>query len=726
MPDNVKDWEALKRYLLGNVSPEEQQDVERWLISDDHAYDQLEAAEDELIDTFLRGELRGRDLDQFNSHFLIAPERKRKLQFSRSLIRFIDGPLVHERTPFWVAVATSQFRALADAAPILLAVILVASLAVLVPIHRPVSSLPVSSHPEARVEINTPATPQPLHFAISSDGRQLVFVASGDGSPKLWLRPLSTGTAEPLAGTDAAEYPFWSPDGHWIGFFASGKLKKIELGGRLPVIIAEAAAGQGGTWNREGTILYAPTNASPLWRVPSAGGQPVQVTKLDLPQQGSSHRFPQFLPDGKHFLFFSQGSSDAQGIYLGSLDNAQTKRLTLGDSAGEYVERYFAPSWDGASFSLGYVEPWFLFNRQGTLVARRLNPTLDELVGDPVTLADSVSYDTALSLGGFSASSAGNIAYRAAALERRQLKWFDRTGRVLSEVGEPDVNLVNVELSPEGRRAAVVRTLQDSADIWLVDLAGGTPTRLTSDAAKDTQVAWSPDGTRIAFSSNRKGIHVIYIRSSGARAEQPLLESADVKNVVDWSPDGQSILFTDPDRKTGSDAKLAAFRRQFNMLWALPLMGDRRPVFIGNPLLKINRGRVSPDGRWIALETAEAIVVTPMSSNGAIVFETMVSWAGGTAPRWRRDGKELFYMRLDGTLMAVPVRASGSISGSFGLPIPLFQTRAAKGGNANLRQEYAVAPDGRFLIDTVTEPVDVPMTVILNWNPNKLLWKPTP
>jgi len=341
-------------------------------------------------------------------------------------------PLVQRPTSKWLVRALASMLVLVS--------LIAVSLAVLV--FRPVASLP-----ETRVEINTPATPHPLHFAISADGRQLVFVASGDGSQKLWLRPLDAAAARPLAGTDGAEYPFWSPDGHSIGFFASGKLKRIDIGGVPPQPIADAAAGRGGTWNRDGTILFAPTNASPLWRVLAAGGQPVQVTKLDLPQQGS-HRFPQFLPDGKQFLFFSQGNPDGQGIYLGSLDKGQTKRLTPGDSAG------------------GYVEPgWFLFNRQGALIARRLNLTLAAMEGDPVTLAESVSYDTGFNLGGFSVSSVGNIAYRAGALERRQLRWFDRTGRVLGEVGEPEVDLLNVELSPDGRRAAVVRILQDNADI---------------------------------------------------------------------------------------------------------------------------------------------------------------------------------------------------------------------------------------------------------------------
>jgi serine/threonine protein kinase/Tol biopolymer transport system component len=548
-----------------------------------------------------------------------------------------------------------------------------------------------TSPPETRVEVNTPDTPQPLHFAISPDGRQLVFVAYGDGSQKLWVRPLDASMARPLAGTDGAEFPFWSPDGHSIGFFASAKMKRVDIGGGPPQLIADAASGRGGTWNRDGTIVFAPTAASPLWRVAATAGQPVQVTRFDLPRQGS-HRFPQFLPDGKHFLFFSQGSPDTQGIYLGSLDNSETKRLIPSDSAG------------------GYVEPgWLLFNRQGALVARRLNVTRAELEGEPVTVADSVSFDTGFNLGGFSVSSFGNVAYRAGALERRQLKWFDRTGRVLSEVGEPDVNLLEaVELSPDERRVAVSRTLQDNRDIWLVDLARGTRTRLTFDAASDHLGSWSPDGAQIAFQSNRKGNYDLYIKpSSGAGAEQPLLESSHVKMVMDWSRDGRYVLYNDGDPKTGYD------------LWALPVQGDRKPLLVVNTPFEERLSQFSPDGRWVAYQSNESgrfeIYVQPFPMPGG---KWQVSTAGGTAPRWRHDGKELFFMAPDGKLMAASVQVSGSTFESAS-PVVLFQTRAATGGNANIKPQYDVSRDGRFLINTVIETATVPISLILNWHPER-------
>ena len=226
--------------------------------------------------------------------------------------------------------------------------------------------------PETRLEVNTPPTSDPDSFAISPDGRRLAFVASSEGQPRLWLRPLDQTTAQPLPGTEGATFPFWSPDSRSIGFFAEGKLKRIDIAGGLPQVLASAPFGEGGAWNRDGVIVFAPSSFSPLYRVPAAGGEPVAITRLDPPRQ-VMHVFPQFLPDGRHFLFFAQGSSEASGIYLGSLDGGEPKRLTAADSAG------------------GYLEPdWVVFIRQRALMARRLDVARGELTGDPVTVADPV------------------------------------------------------------------------------------------------------------------------------------------------------------------------------------------------------------------------------------------------------------------------------------------------------------------------------------------------
>jgi Tol biopolymer transport system component/predicted Ser/Thr protein kinase len=544
------------------------------------------------------------------------------------------------------------------------------------------------SPPEIRVEINTPATREPHHFAISSDGRQFVFVASGDGAQRLWLRPLDAATARPLAGTEGAEYPFWSPDSHSIGFFASGKLKRVDIGGGPPQSVTDAPTGRGGTWNRDGTILFAPTNEGPLWRVSAVGGQPVQVTKLDSPRQ-ASHRFPQFLQDGRHFLFFSQGNVEGQGIQLGSLDAGETQRLTPADTAGAYMEPGL-----------------LLFNQQGVLVARRLDVTHAALTGDPVTLADSVGYDSTFNLGGFSVSPGGDVAYRAGGLERRQLTWFDRTGKTVSVVAEPVNTSFNCELSPDGRRVAVYRNIQSNTDVWLIDVLRSTAQRATFDAAVDSQPVWSPDSTRIAFASNRKGTYNLYIKStSGASADELLLESPHINLPMHWSPDGRLLLYTDSDPKTGWD------------LWALPITGDHKPVPVANTPFEERGGQFSPDGHWVAYQSNETgqfeIYVQPFPGPG---YRSQVSRAGGTDPRWRHDGKELFFMSPDAKVMAATVQASGATFEA-AVPVVLFQTRVATGGNFNLKQQYDVSRDGRFLINqTVEESTTTPITLILNWN----------
>jgi Tol biopolymer transport system component len=267
----------------------------------------------------------------------------------------------------------------------------------------------------------------------------------------------------------------------------------MDIAGGPAQVLANAALVLGhGAWNADGTILFAPHN-SPLFRIAASGGEPVAITRLDRPRQMISHRSPEFLPDGRHFLFSAQGSSELSGIYLGSLDGGEPKRLTAADTQG------------------GYLEPdWVVFIRQGALMARRLDVTRGELTGDPVTVADPVLMDVLK--GGFSVSTAGRVAYRAGGAERRQLTWFDRAGKEVGVAGEPDANnLLAPELSPDGRHLAVDRTVQNNRDVWLMDLVRGGFTRLTSDASLDAIPLWSPDGTRIVFNSTRKGSYDIWI-----------------------------------------------------------------------------------------------------------------------------------------------------------------------------------------------------------------------
>jgi len=308
----------------------------------------------------------------------------------------------------------------------------------------------------------------------------------------------------------------------------------------------------------------------------------------------------------------------------------------------------------------------------------------------------------------FAVSSAGRVAYRAGGQEARQLQWFDRNGKLLGAAGEPDVNnLVCAELSPNSRQVAVQRTVQNNTDIWLIDILRGGTTRLIVDAAVDQFPMWSPDGSQIAFTSNRQGVYDLYLKqSSGAEAEEPLLQSATAKIVEDWSADGRFLLYQEAGLKTGWD------------LWALPMVGERKPMAIVNSAFEERNGQFSPDGHWVAYQSNVTgrfeFYVQAFPSTGA---KWQVSTAGGTFPRWRADGGELFFIAPDAKLMSVPVGISGSTFKAES-PIALFQTRIVTGGPATLQTQYAVSRDGRFLINTqVDESTTTPITLILNWKP---------
>jgi Tol biopolymer transport system component len=547
--------------------------------------------------------------------------------------------------------------------------------------------------PEMRVEINTPSTPAPLHFALSPDGQHIAFVASGDGPQRLWLRALDKTDAQALPGTEGAEYPFWSKDSRSIGFFASGKLYRIDIGGTQPHVLADAAQGRGGSWNAEGTIVFSPTAASPIFRVAASGGDATAVTRFDSPGS-ASHRYPQFLPDGRHFLYFLQGPPEQQGIYLSSLDGGKAKRLSMAESAGAFLK-----------------PDRIVYVRQGALVARQLNLTNGEWTGEPVTLTDRVGYDPTFNFGGFSISDDGRIAYRSADAGRQQLTWYDRAGKPAGTAGSPDTNgWVYPELSPDGSQVAVVRTVQNNTDIWLMNLLRGGLTRLTSNMAIDTSPIWSPDAKRIAFSSNRgvSGQYNMYITPSNGGPDDVLLERENLHFVIlqDWSRNGRFILYFQLDPKSGRD------------LWALDMMDkDRKSLAVANTLFEESLAQFSPDGNWVAYQTDQSgrfeIVVQAFPEAQG---RSSVSTNGGIEPRWRSDGKELYFIAPDGKLMSASVSTAGTTFQSE-TPVALFQTRIA-GGAANLfRPQYAVSRDGRFLINQLAEESATPITLILNWAP---------
>jgi serine/threonine protein kinase/Tol biopolymer transport system component len=543
--------------------------------------------------------------------------------------------------------------------------------------------------PEMRLEISTPSTSAPLEFALSPDGRYIVFVASGNGPQRLWLRALDKTDAQPMSGTEGANDPFWSADSRSIGFTATGKLKRIDIAGGPPQELANTSVPRTGAWNGSGTILFS-ASVGPLLRIASSGGEPVAVTRFDARQ--SDHRFPQFLPDGRHFVFYAAGTPDGTGIYLGSLDGGESKRLAGADTAGVYL----AP---------GRIA----FVRQSTLFAQHLDLERAELTGDPIRVADSVATN-GVGFGGFSASVDGRLAYRGGA-GLRQLTWYNRVGKVVGVAGESDPYLFYPELSPDGRRVALQRSVtQNFVDVWLTDLVRGGTTRFTFDPAIDGAPLWSPDGISIAFASNRKGPYGLYLKpSSGAGAEQLLLETPNHSYPQDWSKDGRFLLYSQTDPKTGRD------------LWALPMTGnDRKPIAVVNTRFEELNGQFSPDGRWVAYETNESgrfeIIVQPFPVPSS---KWPVSTGGGIQPRWRADGKELYFIGLDRKLMAASVTASG-VTFAVGTPVALFPAPPLVPGAGFNKHQYAVSSDGRFLINqAVEESTTTPITVILNLHPER-------
>jgi Tol biopolymer transport system component len=551
--------------------------------------------------------------------------------------------------------------------------------------------------PEMRVEITTPPSPEPTFLAISPDGRMLVFVGGTDSGSRLWVRSLAETAARPLEGTELATAPFWSPDSRSIGFFADGKLKRLDLSGGITRTLATAPMGNGGTWNRDGVIVFTPSAIGPLFRVSAGGGEAVELTRLADGQTG--HRFPHFLPDNRHFLFLARGTPGRQGIFVGSIDGTPMRHVVEANTSG-----VLAASGD------------LLFVRQETLLAQPFNASTHEVFGEPVPITDRVAVDGSLNSAAITASAAGPIAYRpGGASGQRQLTWFDRTGRKVGEIGIADTTaLLNPELSPDGRSVALNRTVESYHDIWQIEVARSVFRRFTFDPLSDQIPVWSPDGQRIVFGSNRvNGIYDLYVKAANSPdPEQLLLASPQNKFPMGFSRDGRFLLYRNTSEGTNWD------------LWALPFDGAvpvRKPFPVVQTSFQEQMGELSPDGRWIAYQTNESgryeVYVQSFPQAGA---RTQVSTGGGSQPRWRPDGAELFYMGLDSRLMAatIAVDARGQLHSAS--PVGLFLVRTPGGPVPSpQKQQYAVSPDGqRFLVNSLTdEATTSPITLILNWAP---------
>jgi Tol biopolymer transport system component len=526
--------------------------------------------------------------------------------------------------------------------------------------------------------------------SLSPDGERVAFFGlEPDGKQRLWVRPLASLTAEPVPGAEGGNSPFWSPDSRSIGFFTAGKLKKVDLHGGSNQILCDASNSlrAGGTWSQNGIILFNSFDRQGLYRIAAAGGEASAVTTLDSTREDRFHVWPQFLPDGRHFLYFVQSARpENTGIYIGSLDSKESRQLVNANAKPVYTR---------SSSGIGYL----LFAQQTTLMAQRFDDTRLKLVGEPFSIAEQVWLPNAPARGyaAFSASANGVVAYRTGGSMATELIWFDRQGRRLGTLGVAGAYSTPA-LSRDEKKLVVCRLdLQlGTRDLWLFDLVRGTSSRLTFDPAEETNPLWSPDGSRVAFSSSSKGTMDIYQKAAtGAGDAQLLRESRDPKITMDWSPDGRYILYASGNRN-----------------WALPLEGERKPI----DLSSISRGgnpRISPNGRWVAYVSIESgrrevhVQNFPLAEG-----RWQVSTTGGMEPSWRADGKELFYL-LGEKLMAVDVKTDSQVFES-GTPKPLFDVRLQTG---SWRTRYQVAANGqRFLVNV---PLDVsspsPITVVLNW-----------
>ncbi len=594
-----------------------------------------------------------------------------------------------------------------------MAVLVVAGVVIValaIPAVQHLLETPPPAPPETRTDIVTPATALPMSFALSPDGRQIAFVASGDGASRLWVRSLATTTAEPLPGTEGATFPFWSPDGRSVAFSASGEIKRIDLGGGAPRTLATILLGGGGSWSRDGVIAIAANSTSGLMRVSANGGASTELTTVSPPQ--SRHLLPDFLPDGRRFLFTATGTAEAAGIYLGSLDGGPATRLTGADSAGLFLP---GGPWStdlsavaGAKVEASREGGWLVWTRAGTLVAQRLDVERAVLTGTPVTLADGVGYFSV-------AAAARQLAYRAGGKSGQQLTWVDRSGKAGGTVGVTHSALTGAipRVSPDGRRVAVSLTTQANTDIWVLE--GDRASRLTFDAGRDDFPVWSPDGSQVVYFKQSLGRTDLSQRPARGGPEEPVVVSGPFKGASSWSVDGRFLMYQSTDAGTQSD------------LWVVPMAGDRTPrVFLKTPFIE-RFGAFSPDGHWVAYQSDETgrneIYVRPFVSTTGDAStnqpggQWQVSSAGGIMPTWRPDGKEIYFLSPAGMMMATPIRLTGATLEP-GAPVELFNPRIFGGGvDAQQGRQYDVAPDGRFLINMVLDEAAAPITLIQNWRP---------
>jgi serine/threonine protein kinase len=528
---------------------------------------------------------------------------------------------------------------------------------------------------------------------ISPDGTHMVYSANAEGKNQLYVRSMDSLLLQLLPGTEDAIFPFWSPDSRSVGFFSNGKLRRIDISGGPPLTLCDAPVGRGGSWGPGGVILFTPNFGAPLFQVSASGGTRVAVTKLEA--RYTTHRWPWFLPDGRHFLYLAANHNDPSSadtaLFLASLDGKENRLLVLTPSSGIYVSGYL------------------LFVRNNALLAQSLDVSALQLKGEPAVITDNVQVDDGVWRGTFTASENGTLLYEpGTGGTGMALTWADRSGKQTRTVGGRDA-FREAQISPDGKKLAL-SIGQPLGAVWTYDLTRNVKARLTFGKGNYDDVAWSPDGSQIAYTalggSEQAGTIIWSKASSGAGGETQLLVTSDnTAALCDWSPDGRYIIYHTGTPATGTGIDL----------WTLPLFGDRKPAPYVTAPGDQDYAQFSPDGRWVAYSSRETttweVYVAPFPWTGA---KWQVSTNGGTWPRWRRDGKELYYFTVGSSqITAAEVNTHGPTF-ELGPVHPLF---AMSNISANIESiQYAVSADGqRFLFVTTGAAASQPLTLVQNW-----------
>jgi serine/threonine protein kinase/Tol biopolymer transport system component len=549
-----------------------------------------------------------------------------------------------------------------------------------------------------RFEVSAPPnanwSPSPVssaaQLALAPDGEHLAFVAAPRrGVSQIWIRSLNALAARPLAGTEGALFPFWSPDSRFVAFFADGKLKKIDITGGVAQPLADAPSGRGGSWSPSGVIAFTPSPSGGISRVSSEGGAVTSVTTFQADQSVTAHYWPQFLPDGRHVMYYQRSAKpEYQGVYITDIESQSTKQILASDGRAVYVPGYL------------------LMVREGMLFARPFDDQRLEITGEPIRVADAVGYfggtfgDAAVT-----GSATGVLAHGPDVALTTVLQWRDRSGAVIGTPLPPGA-YQGPRLSPDQKNVALAivdRRHSSSPDVWVMDLSRGTLSRVTSDPRSDWFPLWSPDGGRLYFSSTRAGTSSLFQKGSTGAEESLTGPTTPSTYATDVVHDGSLLVYQQITRD-GYD------------LGTMATSGDHKKTpFLATRFNEV-QARLSPNGRWIAHASDESgrfeVYVRPFPSASE---QWTISVAGGMQPEWRRDGKELFYVAADGRMMAVPVTTDGATF-SAGTPHALFDVEIAE-PTAPYPTDYAVSADGqRFFVNTVVDqPVRQSLTVILNW-----------